>query len=98
MPAFLCQLGITGYCLQILCDCEAEKTKLGALQTTISHVGCKKHGILLAVISCGMQGSDMLHCTNFAFGVRTKLVHEFTICTEEVGLSHQVCSWRGHSA
>jgi len=26
----------------------------------------------------------MLHCTNLAFGVRTKLVHEFTKCTEEL--------------
>jgi len=26
----------------------------------------------------------MVHCSNFAFGVRTKLFHEFTKCTEEL--------------
>jgi len=26
----------------------------------------------------------MLHCTDFAFGVRNKLVHEFTTYTEEL--------------
>jgi len=36
-----CQLGRTGYCLQIFCVCEAEKTNLGVQQPTISHVRCK---------------------------------------------------------
>jgi hypothetical protein len=43
-----------------------------------------ERGILLAVISCGLSGSHLLHFTNFAFGVRTKLVHEFTKRTEEL--------------